>query len=86
MQLLPMAPSPDGLISARFAVITKTAGWEVPTTTSNVNVPQGHDPPPGGGGGTSPPSDASLPPPPQASLITQPFCQLDPTSPAPPSQ
>ena len=29
MQLLPMASSPDGLISARYAVITKTPGWEV---------------------------------------------------------
>ena len=28
MQLLPMASSPDGLISARYAVITKTPGWE----------------------------------------------------------
>ena len=27
MQLLPMASSPDGLISARYAVITKTPGW-----------------------------------------------------------
>ena len=27
MQLLPMASSPDGLISARDAVITKTPGW-----------------------------------------------------------
>ena len=26
MQLLPMASSPDGLISARYAVITKTPG------------------------------------------------------------
>ena len=34
MQLLPMASSPDGLISARYAVITKTPGWEVLTTTS----------------------------------------------------
>ena len=40
MQLLPMASSPDGLISAR-AVITKTPGWVVLTTTSNVNVTQG---------------------------------------------
>ena len=39
MQLLPMASSPDGLISARYAVITKTPGWEVLTT--------------GGGGGGS---------------------------------
>ena len=31
MQLLPMA-SPDGLIRARYAVITKTPGWEVPAT------------------------------------------------------
>ena len=46
MQLLPMASSPDGLISARYAVITKAPGWEVPTTTSSVNVTQGH----GGGG------------------------------------
>ena len=38
MQLLPMASSPDGLISAQYAVITKTPGWEVLTTTSNVNV------------------------------------------------
>ena len=43
MQLLPMASSPDGLISARYAVITKTPGWEVLTTTS-----QGR----GGGGGS----------------------------------
>ena len=35
MQLLPMASSPDGLISARDAVITKTPGQEVLTTTSN---------------------------------------------------
>ena len=42
MQLLPIASSPDGLISARYAVITKTPGWEVLTTTSNVNVTQGH--------------------------------------------
>ena len=43
MQLLPMASSPDGLISARYAVvITKTPGWEVLTTTSNVTVTQGH--------------------------------------------
>ena len=34
MQLLPMASSLDGLISARYAVITKTPGWEMPTTTS----------------------------------------------------
>ena len=47
MQLLPMASSPDGLISAQYAVITKTPGWEVLTTTSNVNITQG----PGGGGG-----------------------------------
>ena len=42
MQLLPMASSPDGLISARHAVITKTRGWGVLTTTRNVNVSQGH--------------------------------------------
>ena len=42
MQPLPMASSPDGLISARYAVITKTPGWEVLTTTSKVNVTQGH--------------------------------------------
>ena len=42
MQLLPMASSPDGLISAWYAAITKTLGWEVLTTTSNVNVTQGH--------------------------------------------
>ena len=41
MQLLPMVSSLDGLI-ARYAVITKTLGWEVLTTTSNVNVTQGH--------------------------------------------
>ena len=35
MQLLPMASSPDGLISAWYAVITKTPGWEVLTTTSS---------------------------------------------------
>ena len=44
MQLLPMASSPDGLISARYAVIMKIPGWEVLTTTSNV----------GGGGGAKP--------------------------------
>ena len=33
MQLLPMASSPDGLISARYALITKPPGWEVLTTT-----------------------------------------------------
>ena len=32
MQLQPMASSPDGLISARYAVITKTPGWEALTT------------------------------------------------------
>ena len=32
MQLLPMASSPNGLTSARYAVITKTPGWEVLTT------------------------------------------------------
>ena len=42
MQFLSMASSPDGLISARYAVITKTPGWGVLTTTSNVNVTQGH--------------------------------------------
>ena len=42
MQLLPMASTPDGLISARDAVITKTPGREVLTTTRNVNVTQGH--------------------------------------------
>ena len=29
MHLLPMASSPDGLISAQYAVITKTPGWGV---------------------------------------------------------
>ena len=29
MQLLPMASSPNGLISAQYVVITKTPGWEV---------------------------------------------------------
>ena len=38
MRLLPMASSPDGLSSARDAVITKTPGGGVLTTTSNVNV------------------------------------------------
>ena len=42
MQLLPMGSSPDGLISARYAVIMKTPGWELLTTTSTVNVTQGH--------------------------------------------
>ena len=42
MQFLPMASFPDSLISARYAVITKTPGWEVLTTISNVNVTQGH--------------------------------------------
>ena len=41
MQLQPMGSSPDGLISARDAVITKTPGWEVLTTR-------------GGGGGLAP--------------------------------
>ena len=41
MQLLPMASSPDGLISARDAVITNTPDGEVLTTTRN----------PGWGGG-----------------------------------
>ena len=49
IQLLPMASSPDGLISARYAVIMKTPGWEVLTTTTNVTVTQGHGC--GGGGG-----------------------------------
>ena len=44
MQLLPMASSPDGLINAWYAVITKTPGWEVLTTTSNAAL--------GGGGGS----------------------------------
>ena len=39
---LAMASSLDGLISARYVVITKTSGWEVLTTTSNVNVTQRH--------------------------------------------
>ena len=34
MQLLPMAASPYGLISAWYVVITKTPGWEVLTTIS----------------------------------------------------
>ena len=58
MQLLPMASSPDGLISARDAVITKTPGWGVLTTTSNVNITQGHGATGGGGdcgqGGSNP--------------------------------
>ena len=41
MQLLPMASSPDGLISARYAVITKTPGREVLTTLEG-----GGNPPP----------------------------------------
>ena len=36
LQLLPMASSPDGLISARYAVIMKTPSWEVLNTTSNM--------------------------------------------------
>ena len=51
MQLLPKASTPDGLISARYAVITKTPGWEVLTTTSDVNVTQGHGWGKRGGGG-----------------------------------
>ena len=39
MQLLPMASSPDGLISARYVVIMKTPGWEVLTTTVGGGVP-----------------------------------------------
>ena len=42
MHLLPMASSPDGLISAQYAVITKAPGGEVLTTTSNASVTQGH--------------------------------------------
>ena len=42
MQLLPMASSPDGLISARDTVITKTPGREMLTTTRNMNVTQGN--------------------------------------------
>ena len=38
----PWRPPPDGLISASYAVITKTPGREVLTTTSNMNVTQGH--------------------------------------------
>ena len=45
---------PDGLISAWYAVITKTPGWEVLTTTSNVNVTQ---PMGAGGGGLGPWAD-----------------------------
>ena len=41
MQPQPMASSPDGLISAWDAVITKTPGGEVLTTTSNVNAKAG---------------------------------------------
>ena len=52
MHLLPMASSPDGLISARDAVITKTPGWEVLTTTSNW------------GGGVASKSEETPPPPP----------------------
>ena len=44
MQLLPMGSSPDGLISARHAVITKTPGWGVLTTTSNVNATRASSP------------------------------------------
>ena len=42
MQLLPMASSPNGLINAWYAVITKNPSWEVLTTISNVNVTQGY--------------------------------------------
>ena len=42
MQLLPMASPPDGLVSGRYAVITETPGWQVLTTTRNVNVTRGH--------------------------------------------
>ena len=42
MQLLPMASSPDGLISARYAVITKTPGsWRrggFPPTHTNLGL------------------------------------------------
>ena len=41
MQLLPMAFSRDGLISARHAVITKNPGWEVLTTTRGGGVAMG---------------------------------------------
>ena len=47
MQLLPMASSPDGLISAWYAVITKTPGWEVLTG--------------GGGGGVLGPAESPPP-------------------------
>ena len=50
MHLLPMASSPDGLISARHAVIAKTPGREVLTTTSSW------------GGGAA--GDGAPPPPP----------------------
>ena len=35
-----MASSPDGLTSAQYAVITKTPGQEVLTTTRNMTVTQ----------------------------------------------
>ena len=38
MQLLPMASSLAGLISAQFAVITKMPGWEVLTTWGGVDL------------------------------------------------
>ena len=44
MQLPPMVSSPDGLISAWYAVITKTPGWELLTTTSNVAMGGGYPP------------------------------------------
>ena len=42
MQFLPMASSSYGPISARYAVIMNTPGWEVLTTTSNVDVTHSH--------------------------------------------
>ena len=66
MQLLPMASSPDGLISARHAVITKTPGWGVLTTTSDGNSN-------GAGGGDMYPDREGAPPPPNCNKKKQSF-------------
>ena len=55
MQLLPMASSPDGLISAQYAVIMKRRGGAHPNQQHECHTR------PEGGGGTTP----NTPPPPQ---------------------
>ena len=55
MQLLPIASSPDGLISARYAVITKTPG---PGGAHHNRQRSGRG---GGGGHHSRPTNSSIP-------------------------